>query len=176
MTRLIPRLVDYLKEKYPPGFSDLVWQAKMSGTQDSQILSWIYNQINNDSELKRKYRTFLVLVNLLFFTICVVAPPVLTAILPLGFIYLGNVLSRSKGITILFIALSFVSILPKIRDGAQIRIVKYIYRGIRIVGFSFTIIAVGALGFRYWWYSLSSLVIIGIGVYFFFYNTFAKNR
>jgi HEAT repeat protein len=161
-------LVRYFKRVYNVyalEYLDLHRQAEYSGINEYQRTTWVFQQIQNDSDLKRKYAPILTSIVFLGFFLCIVTPPFLAAFMPRFFIYLGSGLWTYKWIPITLISLSIISLLPIIRNGAKLKVLKPIYKLIRLFGLSYTILVLGAIGFRYWWWTILVFVIMGVAIY-----------
>lgn len=153
-------------DKYKTTYSALTWQAKRQGLSEQERTTWIIQQLQNDAELKRENRSFFILLNLVLITLFVIAPPVLGATVPRVSIYLGNIFWANRWFFGLFVALALVSMLPKIRYGAKIKVLKDIYEFIRFAGFTVLVVSLLGLGSYYWWICLPLMILAGIGAFY----------
>jgi len=155
-------------EEYKTAYSELTWQARHQGVPERQRASWIIQQIQSNEEIKvnKGYRSLYILTIFALVLLCVVAPPVLAAIVPRASIYIGNIFWANKWFFGLLAALALISMLPKIRDGAKIKVIKHIYEFIRFMGFTVLIISLLGLGSYYWWICIPTIILIPIGVYY----------
>ena len=164
--KLIARLRNYLYEKYLPDYEKLNWQSRVAGASYIERGVWIADKIQKDSELKRRYRPIMIFGAMIMIGLLVVFPPVIAAGLPRGTIFLGKFLWEVKWISSGIVVSALLSLFPKIRDGANVKILRFAYRFVRFIGLMIVIIALMALGFYYWWCSIPTLALIGITLYF----------
>ncbi len=153
-------------DKYITTYSELTWQARRQGLSEQERPTWVIQQLQTDAELKRENRSFLILINFVLTTLFVIAPPVLLAIVPRASIYLGNIFWTTPWFSGGIVILALVSILPKIREGVRIKIIKYIYVYVRFTGFMVLILSLLGLGFYYWWICFPVIILAGVGFYY----------
>jgi HEAT repeat protein len=156
------KVISFLKQKlHTDEYQMLLRDAKMGGRQQELAGSVVLSRIAEDSELKRKFRIWFILIFALLFLSCVLLPGIAAAAGVRIVRFLGVLLWNGSGkwICLSIIVISIISYLPQIRKAQKITLIGYLYTTVRFLAISVLIVFVSAAIFSRWWLILLTVII-----------------